>query len=60
MQAEPGLNNNSEWARREESFGPLPERFRQNVALNEPVQATFYEPGPKGYTDYPALPPAAL
>jgi 2,4-dienoyl-CoA reductase-like NADH-dependent reductase (Old Yellow Enzyme family) len=33
----------------------LPERFRQNATLNEPVQATFYAPGPKGYIDYPAL-----
>jgi 2,4-dienoyl-CoA reductase-like NADH-dependent reductase (Old Yellow Enzyme family) len=34
----------------------LPERFRQHAPLNEPVPATFYAPGPKGYTDYPALP----
>lgn len=32
----------------------LPERFRRNHPLNEPDQATFYAPGPKGYTDYPA------
>jgi 2,4-dienoyl-CoA reductase-like NADH-dependent reductase (Old Yellow Enzyme family) len=36
----------------------LPERFRQKAMLNKPVQATFYAPGPVGYTDYPALPPA--
>ena len=34
----------------------LPERFRQNAPLNTPDQATFYAPGPKGYTDYPVLP----
>jgi N-ethylmaleimide reductase len=33
----------------------LPERIRTNAALNEPDPATFYSPGPKGYTDYPAL-----
>jgi N-ethylmaleimide reductase len=30
-------------------------RMRQNAALNEPDPATFYTPGPKGYTDYPTL-----
>jgi N-ethylmaleimide reductase len=33
----------------------LPERIRSGAALNEPDPATFYSPGPKGYTDYPAL-----
>ena len=33
----------------------LPERFRREAPLNEPDEATFYTPGPKGYTDYPAL-----
>lgn len=33
----------------------LPERFRQGAALNVPDKATFYTPGPQGYTDYPAL-----
>jgi len=33
----------------------LPERFALNAPLNEPDSATFYAPGPKGYTDYPAL-----
>jgi 2,4-dienoyl-CoA reductase-like NADH-dependent reductase (Old Yellow Enzyme family) len=33
----------------------LPERFRRNAPLNAPDQTTFYAPGPKGYTDYPAL-----
>jgi 2,4-dienoyl-CoA reductase-like NADH-dependent reductase (Old Yellow Enzyme family) len=33
----------------------LPERFRQNAPLNEPDPSTFYAPGPKGYTTYPAL-----
>jgi len=37
----------------------LPERFRRNAPLNEPQPATFYAPGPQGYTDYPALSPAA-
>ena len=34
----------------------LPERFARNAPLNTPNQATFYGGGPKGYTDYPALP----
>ena len=33
----------------------LPERFRRNAPLNTPDETTFYAPGPKGYTDYPAL-----
>lgn len=33
----------------------LPERIRTNATLNQPDPATFYTPGPKGYTDYPAL-----
>jgi hypothetical protein len=33
----------------------LPERFRRNVALNEPQSQTFYAGGEQGYTDYPAL-----
>lgn len=33
----------------------LPVRFREDAALNEPDPATFYSPGPKGYTDYPFL-----
>jgi len=37
----------------------LPERFRLNLPLNEPEQSTFYTPGPRGYTDYPALAQAA-
>jgi 2,4-dienoyl-CoA reductase-like NADH-dependent reductase (Old Yellow Enzyme family) len=32
----------------------LPERFRRDLALNEPDQSTFYAAGPKGYTDYPS------
>jgi N-ethylmaleimide reductase len=27
-------------------------RFRKNITLNAPDFATFYTPGPKGYTDY--------
>lgn len=33
----------------------LVERFEQNVELNEADRATFYTPGPKGYTDYPTI-----
>jgi len=33
----------------------LPERFRRGAALNSPNPATFYSPGPAGYTDYPSL-----
>lgn len=33
----------------------LPARLRQNATLNTPDESTFYAPGPKGYTDYPAL-----
>jgi N-ethylmaleimide reductase len=34
----------------------LVERMRKDAAQNKPDMATFYTPGPKGYTDYPALP----
>jgi N-ethylmaleimide reductase len=30
-------------------------RMRTDAPLNAPDEATFYMPGPKGYTDYPAL-----
>jgi N-ethylmaleimide reductase len=33
----------------------LAERLRRGAALNPPDMATFYTPGPKGYTDYPML-----
>ena len=33
----------------------LPQRIRAGAALNRPDPATFYSPGPKGYTDYPTL-----
>ena len=33
----------------------LPERIRANTPLNAPDSSTFYTPGAKGYTDYPAL-----
>lgn len=33
----------------------LPRRFSLNAPLNKPDQDTFYAPGQKGYTDYPAL-----
>jgi N-ethylmaleimide reductase len=33
----------------------LPERVRAGAALNTPDQSTYYTPGAKGYTDYPAL-----
>jgi N-ethylmaleimide reductase len=30
-------------------------RMRKDTPLSSPDMATFYSPGPKGYTDYPAL-----
>ncbi|HTY50038.1 MAG TPA: alkene reductase [Steroidobacteraceae bacterium] len=33
----------------------LVERLRRGTSLNAPDLATFYAPGPKGYTDYPTL-----
>jgi N-ethylmaleimide reductase len=33
----------------------LPERIRRGAPLNSPDPATFYSPGPVGYTDYPTL-----
>jgi N-ethylmaleimide reductase len=30
-------------------------RWQKGGALNPPDFGTFYTPGPKGYTDYPAL-----
>ena len=33
----------------------LPERFRLGMPLNSADSSTFYSPGSKGYTDYPAL-----
>ncbi len=36
----------------------LPRRFLERAPLNPPDQTTFYSSGPKGYTDYPALPAA--
>jgi N-ethylmaleimide reductase len=33
----------------------LPERVRREAPLNAADFATFYSPGPKGYTDYPAM-----
>ena len=33
----------------------LPERIAAKAPLNAPNPATFYSPGPEGYTDYPAL-----
>ena len=33
----------------------LPRRFREGATLNAPDPSTFYGPGAKGYTDYPAL-----
>ena len=37
----------------------LPERLARGLPLNTPDPATFYAPGPHGYTDYPALAEAA-
>ncbi|CAN5395502.1 alkene reductase [soil metagenome] len=34
----------------------LIERLVRGAELNEPDMATFYSPGPVGYTDYPTLP----
>ena len=34
----------------------LPERFARNAPLNAPDPLTFYDEGPVGYADYPALP----
>ena len=33
----------------------LPARLQSGAPLNDPDMATFYTPGEKGYTDYPAL-----
>lgn len=33
----------------------LPERFHRGAPLQAPDPATFYSPGPAGYTDYPFL-----
>jgi N-ethylmaleimide reductase len=33
----------------------LPERIKRGAELNAPDPATFYSPGPAGYTDYPFL-----
>lgn len=33
----------------------LPTRLRRGAELNEPDRSTFYQGGPKGYTDYPTL-----
>jgi 2,4-dienoyl-CoA reductase-like NADH-dependent reductase (Old Yellow Enzyme family) len=38
----------------------LPRRFELNAPLNKPDQTTFYQPGEKGYIDYPFLQEAAL
>ena len=32
----------------------LPAKLQSGAALNAPDMSTFYTPGPKGYTDYPA------
>ena len=37
----------------------LPERFRRDAELNQDEVATWYSQGAEGYTDYPALEPAA-
>jgi N-ethylmaleimide reductase len=33
----------------------LPARFKEGAPLNQADPATFYSPGAKGYTDYPAI-----
>jgi N-ethylmaleimide reductase len=35
----------------------LPARIKAGAPLNQPNPATFYTPGPAGYTDYPTLQP---
>jgi N-ethylmaleimide reductase len=37
----------------------LPARIKAKAPLNAPDQSTFYMGGAKGYTDYPAMAPAA-
>ena len=37
----------------------LPERIQCGADLNKPNPATFYTPGPEGYTDYPTMAQAA-
>jgi 2,4-dienoyl-CoA reductase-like NADH-dependent reductase (Old Yellow Enzyme family) len=34
----------------------LPRRFAEEAPLNQPDPATYYTPGPQGYTDYPSCP----
>ncbi len=33
----------------------LPDRFKKGAELNQANPATFYSPGPEGYTDYPSI-----
>jgi N-ethylmaleimide reductase len=33
----------------------LPARIKAGASLNKPHPATFYSPGPEGYTDYPFM-----
>ena len=33
----------------------LPARIKAGASLNSPNPATFYSPGPEGYTDYPFM-----
>jgi 2,4-dienoyl-CoA reductase-like NADH-dependent reductase (Old Yellow Enzyme family) len=53
----PGLNGDAVPARNAlmAANPDLVARMRADAALNEADAATFYTPGPKGYTDYPAL-----
>ena len=41
--------------RRFEHLAALRAQIAAGAALNPPDPATFYSPGPAGYTDYPAL-----
>lgn len=43
------------WGRPFISNPDLVERMQAQAPLNPPDMSTFYTPGPKGYTDYPAL-----
>ncbi|MEI9992821.1 MAG: alkene reductase [Rhizomicrobium sp.] len=46
------------WGKDYISNPDLEKRFKANAPLNPWDAATFYAPGPHGYTDYPALEPA--
>lgn len=51
-----GLADATIWATRFIANPDLPERLHTGGPFAEPVEATFYTPGPEGYVDYPFLP----